>query len=226
MKNIRLYAALVACNIVFLGLSVPIHAQTIDAHAVNQVQSRNTEGLEVTLSSETSHYGAGEPVRLDVSIKNLTDQPRQMLYPNGVETMLNIIVQKQDGKLVPLTAYGAQAYVAPDFTQTYHPYRGPIRLDGPIQLGTISPLILAHQQLKFKILVSRLYDMTQSGTYVISVKQWVPRLTGKDVAALVSPNLTVRVDNELNTLVPAPTNPYTEGASGNGRTQFSIGQSF
>ncbi len=96
MKNLRLYATLAACNIVFLGLLLPIHAQTVAAHPVNQVQSQSIEGLEVTLSSESSHYGAGEPVRLDVSIKNLTDQPRQMLYPNGVETMLNIIVQKHD----------------------------------------------------------------------------------------------------------------------------------
>lgn len=207
-------------------LTLQANAQTPLPQPINEVRSQSIEGLEVTLSSESSHSGAGEPVRLDVSIKNLTDQPRQMLYPNGVETTLNIIVQKQDGKLVPLTAYGAQTYVAPDFTQTYHPYRGPIRLDGPVQLGTISPLIPAHQQLKFRILVSRLYDMTQPGTYVISVKQWVPRLTGKDVAALVSPNLEVRVDDELNTFIPAPTNPYTEGASVNGRTQFSIGQSF
>ncbi len=49
----------------------------------------------------------------------------------------------------------------------YHPYRGPIRLDGPVQLGATAPLIPAHQPLKFKVLVSRLYDMTESGAYTV-----------------------------------------------------------
>lgn len=120
-----------------------------------------------------------------------------MPQENQTEAGLNVIVRTQDAREVSLTAYGRAWYEKPDFTRGYRP---------DFTFANVGPLP-SHGEMRFRIPLSRLYDLSCSGIYTVEVKQWVLRRDGHRVAVMASPPLKFAMADGPYTFTLYPTNP-------------------
>lgn len=170
----------------------------LQADAPN-VQTAIVEGLQLSATLDKGSYPAGSPVYLMVHLKNTTSKDIQLLIPwEDAAARLNVIVQTATGAQAPLTARAI--YDKPDFDR---PYKRP---------GVWSVLygIAPGGRYDFILQPNLVYDMTQTGTYKVTVKMMVPKLAGQGTAVLETTPMALNVDSPDLQPVPYPDNPTGE----------------
>lgn len=129
--------------------------------------------LQFTAKPVKEEVEVGQPVWVDLNIKNVSDKPVKFYYQREIDSEYSLMtVTDERGRPVPLTGYGRQACD-----------RDPLKAGQSFRGGTLKP----GQEYQGRILVSRMFDMSLFGTYTIVVSRWVPfayvRKYGAEIAA-------------------------------------------
>ena len=161
MKNFLFKSSLVATSAV--GVLVTTNATM----SVSQVLPGQTSaqglrstmqitGLELVVELDSKSFGPEEPVIIEVTLKNKSSKKYSFIQTLP-ERDFSFIVKDDKGQTVQLTKYGKL-------------------VTGPLDsLGKIGVTIKPDQELRYKFLVSRLYDMSLSGDYSLTVFKSVLR---------------------------------------------------
>ena len=179
----------------------------------------SAEGISIAIDPQSIIASAGDPVYIDVYLKNNRDTVLTLPEPHEAEQMLSLTVRHSDGTPAHLTDFGAAHYFKPDYARhlTMQQYTG--MMDPATGL-----IVQPGKALHFKILLSRLYDLTKEDLYFVNVSQWIPNIGGSGYSTLVSTPSDVHILNGSNqSLTPETTNP-----SDPGRTEYEwpVGSQF
>lgn len=121
------------------------------AHSTSQTAAPFT----LTISSPSVHIAAGDPVKITVTLSNDSNlevrTPPLVSRPDLGETLYDVRVRFPNGEIVPGTAYDI--------------WRERSHLLGTYGLAAVSP----GGTLKSAITVSKLFDMTAPGEYLVRV---------------------------------------------------------
>lgn len=132
----------------------------------------------IIITSQSATYVSGQPVRIQVSLRNTTDRGFTIIQSVGGgsgEQYYSVSVIGPDGKPAALTAYGAVVLKH-------------IPVAGSRIMRTVKPGGTAKAEY---VTVSRLFDMTAPGTYVVQVSRPSP----SDSAVILKSNrLAIEVE--------------------------------
>lgn len=148
-----------------------------------QPNAAPADEVQVEVSAPKDHYLGGEPVVLSVVLRNDSPLPVTflMLGPKFEFAVRNNVSKKGKGKLVGLLGKGRDDSIAERVGQQ-----------------TVQP----GKFLSYKVALSRLFDMSRSGTYTISGKKSVkldPKASGGALAGpiKVARDLKLVIDGDI-----------------------------
>jgi hypothetical protein len=155
MKRLSLFTllSLVCASVTARSLEQPAAAPVGDGGVIQ-------EGFQLQARTAKQSYRPDEPIIVSVTLRNTTDTAR-VIHETGkrdgsdnvwTERMFKTIVKDSRGKVVPLTAYGKSIWEKPMLP------RGMERTLG------------AGKEVTYQILMSRVNDVTLSGTYTVSAQ--------------------------------------------------------
>jgi 6-phosphogluconolactonase (cycloisomerase 2 family) len=115
-----------------------------------------SSNIKLLIQMGQSEYAAGEPVRLNVIISNGSKDPLQLGGSAFDVSSFNITMQDAKGQLVALTHYGKHLLAPPMAV-----------------FRNVSVQIPAGEQRRYQFNLSRLFDLSRSGAYLVSVKRTI-----------------------------------------------------
>jgi len=157
--------------------SIPAKKQYIimsDVEGNVPVRGPVSEGIELSAIPPTTNFYPGEPVIITVVMKNiLTTTSTYFLH--SPEMGFDFNVTDPFGHQIPLTEYGHELAIE-------KAYRSNHGGGSPREGIYFAP----NEARSYNILLSRRFNMTALGTYIISVKHRVPNLAGPGKVELTS----------------------------------------
>jgi hypothetical protein len=133
----------------------------------------------ISIAARRAAYVSGRPIRIRVVLRNTTDREFTIFQSVGGgsgEQYYSVRVTGPDGKAADLTAYGAAVLKH-------------VPVPGSRIMRTVKPGEAAKVEY---VTVSRLFDMTAPGTYVVQVSRRSPL---DSAVVLKSNTLTIEVEN-------------------------------
>lgn len=140
------------------------------------------QGFQLAVQAEKSTVEAGEMVVLLITLKNTTKNTLDV-YEHGTDKDFELEVKNAGGEVMPLTSHGR---------------------DSKVKMKLNSMSVGPGQEIRYRLRLSRLVDMSVSGSYPITVKRWLPNPNfgdkdrRLDVEGLVSNPVEVQI-TEPNT---------------------------
>lgn len=169
-------------TLLFSGYKTQIYAdvQQDSTQVETQQWGPETNGCIISIWAEKEEFKDGEPIWITIATKNVSDKTLIALESNP-DSDYEIQVKNEQGESVPLMLYG-----------TRHGYKA--RHSKPIS-RLINIYLDPGKEYEQKVLVSRLYDMSHSGTYFIQVTNTVGSVENlREVFKVKSNIITVKVD--------------------------------
>ena len=143
------------------------------------------EGFQLSARLEKESYAAGSPIWVTVAVRNAAKEPLRLLESLAPDHDYTAEVKDEYGKPVPGTRYaGVLAWSS--------------RIRTRIEPG---------MEVQRAILLSRLIDMTLSGTYTVTVKRRVSKAQGRDKVEVASNTILVKVEDPANQPLTPPQMP-------------------
>ena len=146
-----------------------------------------SEGCNLSIQVEKNKFNYCQPIILKITLKN-SDKTPLMFADTGPESDFSIIVKNDEGKIVPLTAYGKKR------SDTTFP---------KIIYMNVQITLQFKEKREYFLLVNRMHDMSLKGTYSITVKRSGFMREGKRLGEVVSNTIKVEVRGD-------PPNPFKE----------------
>lgn len=166
MKAFYIVASIILMWGISCGAQAPLDIPTSPAGVTT------TTGLEFSAITSKTEYFPLEPIEVFLSITNASDV--MQIIPTGrPELLYEIIIHKNDNVDIPLTRYGKEAYARSRNVQI-KPYG-----------------IKPHDTYKEALLVNRYYDMSEAGTYLISLSRRLSVPGSSSI--LVAPSLNIEL---------------------------------
>ena len=133
------------------------------------------DGVQLGICLKKDRFPVCEPVHLVIMLKNVGKDPVKYAetYP---EQDYSLLVTDKNGKVVPLTRYGARLS-----KNVGEVLRRVVKTLGP------------NGEARVELLVNRLYDMTEAGAYSITVTRPIAKKDGNGVVVVQSGTLNVQV---------------------------------
>lgn len=154
-----------------------------DSHKTEQVieSGATLEGFHLISKASASVLTPNRPVVVTIVQQNISDKALAFM-DMPPESGYKIVVTDIARKVVPLTQYGK------DLKQTKEAESMGFHIHG-------FPIIMlqAGQSKQYQVQISRIYDMTEAGDYLISFQRNIPTLDGKRRALLVSAPIHVTI---------------------------------
>ena len=135
-------------------------------------------GLAMSICPERQAYFAGDLIKLDVALKNVTHHDVQTVSAAPLQTYRRISVSFEDRRNAPKTLFGRLSLGA-----------------GP---GSRSNYVLhAGEELRVRLALSRLFDFSLAGKYTIVVEKPVlqPGRPPENAPHLVSNTITLTIED-------------------------------
>lgn len=152
MNKLLLIATLAATS----GLSLlPCHADPIGPKPGELV---TVDGFQLSITADSQEFVSGSPIKLDTLAKNVTDKKLSLVASSRlVPSDYEVEVKTEKGELLPLTRYG----------QRVKRNKGTFFSVGGVD-------VLPGASYRQEILVNQVYDMTDPGVYLVTVRRDVP----------------------------------------------------
>jgi len=151
--------------VIFVVVSLAI-GSTLSRQTSNDTTdpSTNESPVKLALSMPTTQILAGDPVILDVSLKNVSDRPVEILLPEDAESVFEMMVYYDIGRApAPWTRYGDRMQNPRRLRLSNHPW------------FSLAPGEVTRWQLQ----LDRYYDVTMSDLYVVGLQVNNVRINGK-----------------------------------------------
>ncbi len=137
----------------------------------------SAQPLEIAISTQQSKIMAGDPIKIAITMKNMSDHDITIIKFGGdsqAELNYEIIVRDKNGEMLNETSYrkGIKEGVA-----------------GSRKLFTLKP----SAEITEKANINKLYDLSMPGEYTVQVEKELPPSEGKGKGTIKSNTITVTV---------------------------------
>ena len=140
-------------------------AQASESSSINALKP-SWEGFTLSIQmaqpkeQDQESVGASEPIGIHIIFKNVSTQERILPLAREVNRS-SIVLENEKGEKIPLTRYGQK------------------NAGRPFTFGEVTPKHLKPGEVyRYSFVLNRLFDMTESGTYFLTIKYKAPLYFG------------------------------------------------